>query len=153
MPTTKVNKSLTQALAQLHYERDRIDRAIAKLENDLGQAAAGPLSNKRGRGRAAQARSKATRTPIVTKARSRAGWTEAARKAAADRMRSYWAAQAEGKTKTPRAKKAKQRSEKSQAAQVARRSTSGWTETARSEAAERMRKYWAERRDAKQASV
>lgn len=149
MPTNKVSKSLTQALAQLNNERDRIEGAIAKLEGVLGQTAAGTQASKRGRGRTLAARAKAARTPIVTKARSREGWTQAARKAAAERMRRYWAEQAEGKNKTPRAKKTSKRADKAQMTPSARRSTTGWTDTARSEAAARMRKYWADRRGEK----
>lgn len=146
MPTNKVSKSLAQALAQLSTERDRVEGAIAKLEGVLGQTAAGTQASKRGRGRTVAARAKTARTPVVSKARSREGWTQAARKAAAERMRRYWADQAKGKNKTPRAKKPSKRAEKAESAASTRRSTNGWTDTARSAAAERMRKYWADRR-------
>ncbi|HET6344473.1 MAG TPA: hypothetical protein VFH51_06050, partial [Myxococcota bacterium] len=89
MMSDKVSKSIEQALAQLHQERDRIDGAIAKLEGFLGNLA----SSKTRRGRAsARLLAKASgRTRVTAKQRSRAGWTPDARQAAAERMRNYWA--------------------------------------------------------------
>jgi hypothetical protein len=155
MPTNKVNKSLALALAKLQGERDRIEGAIAKLENVLGQTASS-ASTRRGTTRSAgRGRIKVPRTPVVTKERSRAGWTQAARDAAAERMRRYWASLADGEGKAARARKTSKRAEKADKAEKtrsARRSTSGWTDSARGKAAERMRKYWAERRSAAQVT-
>lgn len=149
MKSNKVSKSLTQILSQLHGERERLEDAIARLEETL-QPSDTNQTAKRGRGRpaATQVKMRSKRTPVKVRTRSRAGWTAGARQAAAERMQQYWADQAAGKTKKRRSKKsASQGQEKKPRA--ARRSTEGWTDNARQAAAERMRTYWANRRNQK----
>ena len=153
MMSDKVRESIQVALEQLHDERERIEGAIAKLEGFLGNLINSATASIKPtlRGRTATP-SKTSREPVVAKQRSRAGWTDDARDAAAERMRKYWAerreASAQGKNgarKSNRERKA--RSNEGAANDSKERSRKGWTDEAREAARERMRKYWADRKN------
>ncbi len=83
MPNSRLQASLTRALAELKSERSRLDSAIAQLEGFIASLA---KLGRRGPGRPPGSGQK--RTPK---------WSPAARKAAAERMRRYWAARRGGK--------------------------------------------------------
>jgi hypothetical protein len=145
MSSNKINDSIQVALAELHEERARIDHAIAELETLLeGLGEAGMPSKRRSRPFDHQRHLAREKSP-----RSRAGWTAEARRAAADRMRNYWAS-----------RKGEDSSETSDGSEMhgtqrrramrkgsRKRSTKGWTPEARRAAAERMKQYWTSRRD------
>lgn len=111
MNTSRINDTLRTALDDLRAERDRIELAITKLEELVGTNGSTPRGRATGR---------------------REGWTPAARRAAAERMRRYWSTRKKGGG----AQKGAQR-------KAARRK---WSSAARKAAADRMRKYWADRR-------
>src|SRR5688500_16414889 len=91
MMSDKVRESIQVALEQLHDERKRIEGAIAKLEGFLGNLINSATASVKPRGKQAAVVRKTARPRVVAKQRSRAGWTEQARDAAAERMRKYWA--------------------------------------------------------------
>ncbi len=162
MTSERVSQSLSRALTDLMDERARIDVAIQQLQGLLGQVAtASPR-------RAAHPVSTATEGKKTVRR-----WTAAGRKAAAERMRRYWAARRkpEGKkagksakangtakaTKangTAKATKANgsAKATKANGSAKADRSKS-WSPSARKAAAERMRRYWADHRKSAQADA
>lgn len=147
MMSDKVNKSIQSALEQLHDERERIEGAIAKLEGFLGNLIDTAAQGMKRRSNASESfvRKFSRPTPYT---RSRAGWTEEARSAAAERMRAYWASRRTEDggtiTRTTRTSKVRTRPANSSYG-VKQRSRKGWTPEARQAAAERMRAYWASR--------
>ncbi len=122
MASDKIAQSLLAALRDLRQERDRIDSAIDNLEGLLEQGVA------------------TTRKVSKPQSRRSKGWDAAARRAAAERMRRYWAERKGAKKGKKKATKARKKTTKK-----AVRSRS-WTPAKRAAAAERMRKYWADRR-------
>jgi len=132
MPSEKVNQSLAKALSELRQERARIDDAITKLQAFLGSLGAAP---RRGPGRPPKASYVAT---VTAKAR---GWSGASRKAAAARMRRYWADRKKSGGKPVKAAKPTKVAKSAKAPR-----SKAWDPAKRKAAAERMRKYWADRR-------
>ncbi len=84
MPSSKTAGAIAMALRELVAERAVIDKAISELEALVGGASGRP------RGRPAGATKGAGRKK-VTSGRKRTGWSAAKRKAAAERMKKYWA--------------------------------------------------------------
>jgi hypothetical protein len=145
MMADKVKESIHVALEQLHDERERIERAITKLEGFLGnivQSATDEVTARREAARKARAAHR-----IVPKQRSREGWTPQARQAAAERMRKYWAErrEAEAQGKAPERKR---RSSRASVAKSGDKRRKGWTPEAREAARQRMQKSWEARRRA-----
>jgi hypothetical protein len=133
MTSERVSQSLAKALQDLLDERAHLDEAIAQLQGFLGQIG-GNSTTGRGRGRARKQAGAAH--PTV-----RRRWTAAGRRAAAERMRKYWADRK--KTNGAKAKKTTKQATSSR--------SKAWSPTARKAAAERMRKYWADRRKGAEA--
>ncbi|RYF11304.1 MAG: hypothetical protein EOO40_03570 [Deltaproteobacteria bacterium] len=91
MMSDKVQESIAQALQQLQNERARIEGAIAKLEGCLEHLVTSTTGQLRDRKHSAATLERLTASPSPQQhGRSRAGWTPAARQAAATRMQSYW---------------------------------------------------------------
>lgn len=166
MMSDKVSRSIQLALEQLHEERERIEGAIAKLEGFLGNLVDSATASIKRRGRPAAAAATpavSERRPVnagsrntsrvrAAKTRSREGWTDEARKAAAERMRKYWGerrkASADGTVKNSRRRRA---ANNDAANDTKERSRKGWTDDARKAAAERMKKYWEDRKKSEAA--
>ncbi|MFO0722235.1 MAG: hypothetical protein U1E65_00545 [Myxococcota bacterium] len=92
-----VVQNVRNALQQLQAERALIERKIAALNELL---ATSPAPVKRGPGRprkvpaaapAAAAKAAPAAKPAAKKVRAKAKWSPAARKAARERMKKYWA--------------------------------------------------------------
>ena len=79
----QLKKSLQQAIKELEQERDELAAKIEILDNALTKLRG--ANAPRSKGRAAHAR------PPAKKTRKSPKWTPAAREAAAERMRKYWA--------------------------------------------------------------
>ena len=153
MMSDKVSRSIQLALEQLHDERERIEGAIAKLEGFLGNLIDSATASIKRRGRPASTSPRAANRVRAAKTRSREGWTDEARNAAAERMKKYWAERrdetSEGSAKTTR----RRRVVSTDAANDTKeRSRKGWTDDARRAAAERMKKYWEDRKKSDVAS-
>ncbi|MBK6687387.1 MAG: hypothetical protein IPG45_23150 [Deltaproteobacteria bacterium] len=75
MISAKATKELQSVIQELHAERSRIDEQIHLLEKALGQSAV------------------KARRPVDKSGKKKVEryWSPAARKAAAERMRKYWA--------------------------------------------------------------
>jgi hypothetical protein len=161
MMSNKVEKSITCVLDELRVERQRIEGAIARLEGSLNNlvrdATAAAGGARRGRLKSSPAQHPATATGmsgdggmrrpqpqrLVARQRSRAGWTETARQAAAERMRSYWAKRHSGQSEPQQSERRKKAAVRAGAANDSQeRSRKGWTPDARAAARERMRSYW-----------
>lgn len=91
MASHKLNQSLEMALRQMVDERARLDAAIRELQNFMGERDSRAPGRPAGKSKTSNAPSVAKKASSAAK-RSRA-WNPAARKAAADRMRKYWADQ------------------------------------------------------------
>jgi hypothetical protein len=119
MSSDRVSQSLTKALTDLRAERMRINQAIEQLHGFIRElATVGP---------GAVVRSATPRKPVTR------NWSASARRAAAERMRRYWAQR-------------RAASKKGAAHASVKRPAKKWTAQARRKAAERMRRYWAQRR-------
>ena len=153
MMSDKVQVSIAEALEQLQQERARIEGAICKLEGCLQHLVSSATTTVRGRQEHLKAMMQKPRIRAQARARSRAGWTDAARLAAAQRMRGYWesrrVAQASGDVPTRRTRVAKRPQAQTPTART--RSVNGWTAEKREAARARMRQYWLRRKDAVQA--
>ncbi len=112
MSSSNMSQTLQNALDDLRAERDRLDRAIEQIEGLIEGGSRAPRASASG-------------------SRRSASWSPAARRAAANRMRRYWATRKKGGAQK-RGKKAA----------VTRK----WSPAARKAAADRMRKYWADRK-------
>lgn len=92
MASADMSQTLRAALDQLREERDRIDSAIVELErlvaslSGVRRRGRPPGSGKRGPGRPAGRASASNGAALKRK-----GWSDAARQAAASRMKRYWA--------------------------------------------------------------
>jgi hypothetical protein len=171
MMSNKVEKSITCVLDELQVERQRIEGAIARLEGSLNNlvrdATAATGGSRRGRPKGTAAQHPAalgvpgdggvsSRPPpqrLVARQRSRAGWTQTARLAAAERMRTYWAKRHSEDPERPQNERSKKAAVRSGAANDSQeRSRKGWTPDAREAARERMRSYWQGRKAHKVAA-
>lgn len=158
MMSDKVRGSIQVALEQLHDERVRIENAIARLEVFLGDMVDSATASVASRARLSASTHRSAprrRLPIAAKQRSREGWTDEARAAAAERMRQRWADRRAATSEGQPQSRALSDARRAPAAEVggddaANDSTEsgrkGWTVEARAAAAERMRRYWQERR-------
>lgn len=88
MNTAKIARDLQKAIKGLQSEMDELDAKIDVLKNTLSTLGMKPPRDSK---RRQKARSKTGRKP---------NWSPAARKAAADRMRKYWAERRKGQKKT-----------------------------------------------------
>lgn len=133
MLSNKVSQSIEQVLTKLARERDRVEKAIARLQRQ-GVEASEPHAGK-------PSVARHMRQVAPTQARSREGWTESARAGASLRMKTWWAEKKASGTVPSR-----RQSVAAVAPREPRRSTRGWTQAKRNEASARMQAYWAERR-------
>jgi hypothetical protein len=135
MSSAKLSQSLSNALQDMIEERARLDDAIEKLQSFVDQ----PVVKQNYQS------SKSNSTTEGKTVRRR--WTAEGRKAAAERMRRYWASRRKANDAgSANVKKGKK--QKDQPAEATSSRSKSWSPTARKEAAERMRRYWADRRKA-----
>lgn len=143
MSTQRLQHALSQVLTRLRLEHEQLDATIATLEGSL-------LRPKR-------SASESRASQSLGGGRRSDGWTADARAAVAARMRAYWQARRAQKAIAEAtqadsgdagAAQAKRCSSRARA--PANRSTAGWTDEARAEAAARMRARWHDRRSAAQ---
>lgn len=146
MASAKLSQSLSKALQDMVEERTRLDEAIDKLQSFMGQFDGQAIDRP-----AIKVAAATTIDEDGTKT-VRRRWTAEGRKAAAERMRKYWANRRKASgVASPKKGKKQQQQQRMQAATTSSRSKS-WSPAARKEAAERMRKYWADRRKASGAA-
>ena len=87
MDTARIAKELRTAIDELRDEREQIDTKIGAMEQALRE-----LGVKRGPGRPKGSGKKVTTTKRASsKKKSTRNWSPEARKAAAERMKKYWA--------------------------------------------------------------
>ena len=162
--TQRLQHALSQVLNRLRHEHDQLDATIATLEAHLGCGLPG-VSNafdaEAGREpHGASAGPPRRPKPAGSGGRSSAGWTDDARAAVAARMRAYWQARREQAARAKQLAAAQAMSPGAAAVSgqgdachkaskgPSSRSTVGWTDQARAEAASRMRARWQARRSA-----
>lgn len=80
MASKKMNKALQAALQELRSEKSRIEAAINELESVITSLGGARRGRPIGSGK-----------PAGVKKKVRKNWSPAARKAAAQRMKKYWA--------------------------------------------------------------
>ena len=81
----RIAKELKTAIEELRTERDQIDNKIGAMEQALRE-----LGVKRGPGRP-RGSGKKVASPTARKSKVTRNWSPEARRAAAERMRKYWA--------------------------------------------------------------
>lgn len=89
--TGKIAREIRKAIQVLEQERDELDGTIANMQDALSK-----LGVKRGPGRPKGSRNKAkaksgSKPAKKAKGRKKPNWSPAAKAAAAERMRKYWA--------------------------------------------------------------
>ena len=150
MSTQRLQHALCQALTRLRHEYDQLDATISGLEARLGP----PLPQAQG-----SIERQAAAAKPAGGGRSSAGWTDDARAAVAARMRAYWQGRREQKARAQSAAEFAPAATGRHALgdegpsgiacgkkMPPSRSTAGWTDQARAEAASRMRARWQARR-------
>lgn len=91
MSTDKVAKEIRSAIDALAKERDEISSRISILEDTLAKLGGARRGPGRPRGSGAKAAPAGAPPAAAKPARKKPNWSPEAKKAAAERMRKYWA--------------------------------------------------------------